>query len=468
MFDNDDFDRAQNTSPEHAQAPEDDGRYSFVPSQPVPPSPEIPPVKTNGKRHGFSTVGLIALILCCSLLGGAVGVVVTTAIRGSAATDPDPSSPASENGTVIQEGVHNTTPVTTTRVDTGEQLTAADVYAANVNSAVGITVSITTNSWGYQSTYPASGSGFVLTADGYILTNYHVIEDSSSISVTTYDNTIYDAEIVGYDASNDVAILKIDADDLTPVVLGSSDALRVGDPVITIGNPLGELTFSLTQGVISALNREVTVSSGVTMDLIQTDAAINSGNSGGPLFNLYGEVVGITNAKYSTQSGSGNASIDNIGFAIPIDQVRGIIKSIIENGYILKPYIGVTVGTVGSEMISYGFPQGAIVRSVTEGSPAEAAGLMINDIVTAVNGEEIISSSDLVRAVSRCEPGDAITLTVYRQGGTSVDLAITVGEQQLSAQAEEEKQAQEPQQQQQQGSMPFDPFEYFFGYGNVG
>lgn len=153
------------------------------------------------------------------------------------------------------------------------------------------------------------------------------------------------------------------------MVLGDSDNLNVGDPVVAIGNPLGELTFSLTSGAVSALDREITLSSSLTMNLIQTDCAINSGNSGGALFNLYGEVVGITNAKYSGSGSSSEASIDNIGFAIPINQVRSIVESIIENGYIVKPYIGVTVGNVSDEMQSYGLPQGAAVRSVTEDGP---------------------------------------------------------------------------------------------------
>ena len=164
-------------------------------------------------------------------------------------------------------------------MDTGKEMTAAEVYAANVNSTVGITTSITTNYFGYQTTSAAAGSGFILTQDGYILTNYHVVEGSNSIKVTTYDGTGYDATLIGYDESNDIAVLKIDATGLTPVVLGDSDKLNVGDSVVAIGNPLGELTFSLTSGAVSALNREVTLSSNVTMDLIQTDCAINSGLS---------------------------------------------------------------------------------------------------------------------------------------------------------------------------------------------
>ena len=273
---------------------------------------------------------------------------------------------------------------------------------------------------------------FILSADGYILTNYHVVEDSNSITVSLYDGTEYDATLVGCDESNDIAVLKIDAEGLTPVVLGDSDNLNVGDQVVAIGNPLGELTFSLTTGVVSALDRPVTFSTGTTMNLIQTDCAINSGNSGGALFNLYGEVIGITNAKYSSSSSPSEASIDNIGFAIPLDQVRSIFESIITNGYIVKPYIGVTVSDVSAESQSYGLPQGAAVRSVTENGPAAEAGLQENDIITAANGETITSSNDLVKLVKAASAGDTLELTVYRQGQT-LTLTLTVGEQKTDA-----------------------------------
>ena len=309
--------------------------------------------------------------------------------------------------------------------DRGRALSAQEVYR-KVSGAV-VTVAVDLDG-GRMSV----GTGVIFREDGYILTNYHVVEGSNSITVTTYDGTGYDATLIGYDKSNDIAVLKIDATDLTPVVLGDSDTLNIGDSVVAIGNPLGELTFSLTTGVVSALDRPVTLSTGTTMNLIQTDCAINSGNSGGALFNLYGEVIGITNAKYSSSGSSSEASIDNIGFAIPIDQVRSIFESIITNGYIVKPYIGVTVSDVSSESQSYGLPQGAAVRSVTENGPAAEAGLQENDIITAVNGETITGSNDLVKLVKASAAGDTLELTVYRQGQTTT-LTLTVGEQKTDA-----------------------------------
>ena len=394
----------------------------------------------NRKKSVFIAVGLVL-----AMLMGFLGSVIGNAVTG--------------NGhTTMLEGNRPSSVIDLATVDTSKLMTASEVYAANVNSTVGITTSVTTNFWGFQTTSAASGSGFILTADGYILTNFHVIESSSSISVTLYDGTSYDAVLVGYDESNDIAVLKIDASDLSPVVLGDSDNLNVGDDVIAIGNPLGELTFSLTAGAVSALDREITLSSGVMMNLIQTDCAINSGNSGGALFNLYGEVIGITNAKYSS-SGSG-ASIDNIGFAIPINSVMNIVESIIEKGYIAKPYIGVSVTSVSSETQSYGLPKGAAVKAISEDSPAEKAGLQINDIITEANGTAIESSDDLVRLVGDLYDGAELKLTVYRQGET-VELTVIVGEKIQSALGSEEDQAQV----QQQSSQRQFSFPGFFNFG---
>ena len=430
------------------------------PEQPVYPPyymPPQPPKKEKKKRTGLK---IAALALCCSLLGGLAGAGGVVLYQNmTAVEEPEPVS------TTILVGDREVQPVDLASIDTSKLMTAAEVYAQNVNSTVGITTSITTNYWGYTTTSAASGSGFIISEDGYVLTNYHVIEDSSSITVTTYDGTTYAARLIGYDESLDTAVLKVDAEDLVPVVLGDSDSLNVGDSVIAIGNPLGELTFSLTAGAVSALDREVTLSS-TTMDLIQTDCAINSGNSGGALFNLYGEVIGITNAKYSSSSMS-EASIDNIGFAIPINDAMNIVRSIIEKGYIAKPYIGVSITNVSEETQSYGLPKGAAVKEIVAGSPAEAAGLQVNDIITKANDAEITGSSELVDYIGTCEVGDTVILTVYRQGQT-MEISMEIGEKIQSALANEEAAAQEEAQQQQQQTMPQQGGQStfpFFGYG---
>ncbi len=400
--------------------------------------PKVP--KKKRKSTGWTTGRVIALALCVSLLSGVLGAggAIAFHLWQDRNTIPAPSLQAADTITVL-EGIRDDAVIDIQQADTSKLMTPAQVYAANVQSTVGITTSVTTNYWGYQTTSAASGSGFILSSDGYILTNHHVIENSSAITVACYDGSTYDARLIGYDESNDIAILKVDAQGLSPVILGSSDEMNVGDSVVAIGNPLGELTFSLTAGTVSALDRQVTMSTGVTMNLIQTDCAINSGNSGGALFNLYGEVVGITNAKYS--SSSSGASIDNIGFAIPIDDVRYIIESIIEKGYIAKPYVGISVVNVSAETQAYGLPAGAAVQSISPGSPAEAAGLQVADIITQVNGIPITGSSELVSRIADTQPGDVLVLTVYRQG-QYLSITVTVGEQVQSATPQQQTQSQ--------------------------
>ena len=367
------------------------------------------------KKRGGNTGKVVALALCCSLVGGAFGAGTVTLINGFGGERSDTVQSVKQES-VMYEGQREASALNLSYINTENELTPSEIYAKNVNSTVGITTSINTNYFGYQTTAAASGSGFILTNDGYIVTNYHVVEDASEIKVTTYDNKSYDAELVGFDESNDLAVLKIDADDLTPVVLGDSDQLNVGDSVVAIGNPLGELTFSLTSGSVSALDRNITINNSA-MNLIQTDCAINSGNSGGALFNSHGEVIGITNAKYSGDSSS--ASIDNIGFAIPINNVRDIVTSIIENGYIEKPYIGISVYNSTYDQ------KGALVYSVEEDSPADKAGLEADDVITAVDGKEISGYADLCSIISSGKEGDKLTLTVERDGKT-IELKVTL------------------------------------------
>ena len=418
-------------------------------SQPVSPALSMEEMPKKKKKH--RSVKIAAVALCCSLLGSTLGAGgVLLAQRLTAPEEAD-----NRQLTVMVEGLRETAAIETVTVDTGKVLTAAEVYAANVNSTVGITTSVTTNFWGFQTTSAASGSGFIISADGYILTNHHVIADSDSITVALYDGTTYNAALIGYDESNDIAVLKVEAEGLTPVILGDSDKLNVGDSVVAIGNPLGELTFSLTAGLVSAMDREVTLSGSITMDLIQTDCAINSGNSGGALFNLYGEVIGVTNAKYS--SSSSGTSIDNIGFAIPINSIRAIVESIIEKGYVAKPYMGVTVMDVTEQTQLYGIPAGVAIQSVAEGSPAEQAGLQAGDVITAVNGAAM-TSDELVDMVGDASIGDVLELAIYRQGQT-LTLSVTIGEQIQSALANEETQPEQTQTQiPQQGILPFGGF----------
>jgi len=390
-------------------------------------NPQSIPKKTRGAAK------VIALALCCSLAGGAAGAGGMQVINSYLTAETKAEEETGDNSKILV-GQRDVSQLQVVYVDTSKEMTASEIYAASVNSTVGIRTSVTTNYFGYQTQAAAAGSGFILTTDGYIVTNYHVVEGGSDIKVTTYDDKTYDASLVGYDESNDIAVLKVDADNLTPVVLGDSDQMNVGDSVVAIGNPLGELTFSLTSGSVSALNRKITINN-TAMELIQTDTAINSGNSGGALFNSHGEVIGITNAKYSSSGSSTSASIENIGFAIPINSVSDIITSIINNGYIEKPYIGISCYTLSNDYrnsSSANGAQGVVVQDVEKDGPAEEAGIKSGDVITEVDSEKITSTSDLSSQLAGHKEGDVVTLSVYRDGKT-LKINVTLGVRQQAA-----------------------------------
>ena len=412
--------------------------YTYYSGHPMQSSPyRYVPERKSAKKKKRSWVLPLVVALCC-LLSGACGVGGVLMVQHIQAQQVE--EVPEENVSHVLQGIRENSVIEIVQVGTGTQMTPAEVYAANVNSTVGITTSVTTNFWGYQSTSAASGSGFIISDDGYILTNFHVIEDSDSISVSMYNGDRYDATLIGCDESNDIAVLKIEAEGLSPVILGNSDNLNVGDSVVAIGNPLGELTFTLTSGAISAKDREVTFSNNMSMNLLQTDCAINSGNSGGALFNLYGEVIGVTNAKYSTSSSS-SASIDNIGFAIPINSIMGIVESIIEKGYISKPYIGISVLDVSEETQQYGIPAGAAIQAVTEDGPAAQAGLQKGDVITAVDGTAM-TSKELVSYIGEASVGQEMVFSIYRQG-ENLEITVYVGEQIQNAIEQEQQQSQQ-------------------------
>ena len=306
----------------------------------------------------------------------------------------------------------------------GEGLfTPSQVYAANVKSVVMIS---NRYSSGQNGVAVSTGSGFIITEDGFVVTNQHVVDGNGSITVITTDGTEYPAKLVGADDANDVALLKVEAQGLRPVKLGSSEDLIVGDQVAAIGNPLGELTSTLTVGYISAKERDVTTD-GFAINMLQTDAAINSGNSGGPLFNMRGEVIGITTAKYSGTSSSG-ASIEGVGFAIPIDDVVGILSDLATYGYVTGGYLGVYVSDMDSEAANYyGMPVGAYVQEVTPGYAAQRAGLRAKDIIVELGGYQVKNVNGLTRALRHFKAGDEVTMVVYR-GGQKLNLTVVLDE----------------------------------------
>ena len=283
-------------------------------------------------------------------------------------------------------------------------------------------------------TATATGTGIVMTSEGYIVTNAHVIYDSengygkaTAVSVVMSDKTEYEASIIGYDTDTDIAVLKIDASGLTPAEFGNSDDLEVGELVLAIGNPLGfELFGSVTSGIVSALNRDITIND-KEMNLIQTDAAINSGNSGGPLVNSYGQVVGINSAKMTSTYSS--ASVEGLGFAIPITQAKDIIDDLINYGYVKgRPQLGITCIDIDEATASlYNMPVGTYVRSVTPNGAAALAGIQEGDIIIGVNGEAVSTTKELNEKKNEHNAGDSITLTTSRNG-KDMEVKVTLQE----------------------------------------
>lgn len=419
------------------------------------PVQEMKPVKKN--RAGIK---ITALALACAILGGVIGGGTVWGLSGG----------LSKNESTIQVSDRQATQVAIQQVDGKTAMSDAEVYAANVGSVVSINVTGTagTNFFGQPVQTASSGSGFVLTKDGFIVTNYHVVKDAETVKVTMYNGDEYDAKYVGGDEDYDIAVIKVNAADLQPVTLGNSDHLNVGDHVLAVGNPLGELTFSMSGGMVSCVNRAINVD-GTPFNMIQTDASINPGNSGGPMFNQYGEVVGIVSAKYS--STSTRESVEGLGFAIPINDVSAMIQDIMTNGYITnKPYLGITPMTMTEQMAAqyrYDISSGVFVCSTEEGSAAEKAGLKLGDVITKVDDTEIKTVEDLNAAKKKYSAGDTVTLTIYRAGET-MEVDITWG----AVPAEQQTpQTQEPVQNGgsdngQSGNYftdPFDIFNYFFG-----
>ncbi len=373
----------------------------------------VPPKKPKKPKKPMGAGAIIALCLVCALVGGAVGGGLSRLNGGTVSSGNGSSNSSGSTSTSINVSDRDATAetVNTNTVAAGTEMTISEIYKTYSDTIVSIEVQTTSGT--------GAGTGFVITEDGYIVTCYHVIDGATAIAVTFIDSTSYEATYVGGDEDQDIAVLKIEASDLNTVVLGHSSALNVGDTVTTIGNTLGTLANTLTSGVVSALDRALTMSDGTVLNVLQTDCTVNSGNSGGPLFNQYGEVIGIVNAKYSSSGySSSTATIEGIGFAIPIDDVQDKITDLMEYGYITgKPYLGITVSTVSAlNAQQFNMVVGAYVNSVEEGSCAETAGLQANDIITAVDGTEITTYEELVSMKNNKSAGDTMVLTVYRSG----------------------------------------------------
>ena len=394
------------------------------PVHPVQPQDAQPPKKKkkfNGKRVARSAVALV-LAAAMGFAGGFVGAkfggsgkVVIQQVAPSSTADS-----ASGSDSSITAASSSGSSLTTEQV--------ADLVSPSVVVITTEQVVYSQWSWyGQNQVESGAGSGVIISSDGYILTCAHVVDGASTITVTIGDKD-YTATLVGEDTTSDIAVIKIDADGLTPATVGNSDSLKVGQSVMAVGNPLGELGGTVTGGMISALNRSVTIqgsSSVNTMSLIQMDASVSPGNSGGGLFNMNGELVGIVNAKSSSSDAEG------LGFAIPINDAIKVAQELLENGYVTgRPYLGITYLAVTDAQTASQLgvnAYGVYVVEVVKGGPAEKAGLQAGDRIVSVDGTEIASKDDLGTLMQKHTAGDTLSITIARDGQMQT-VNVTLGE----------------------------------------
>ena len=394
------------------------------PVHPVQPQDAQPPKKKkkfNGKRVARSAVALV-LAAAMGFAGGFVGAkfggsgkVVIQQVAPSSTADS-----ASGSDSSITAASSSGSSLTTEQV--------ADLVSPSVVVITTEQVVYSQWSWyGQNQVESGAGSGVIISSDAYILTCAHVVDGASTITVTIGDKD-YTATLVGEDTTSDIAVIKIDADGLTPATVGNSDSLKVGQSVMAVGNPLGELGGTVTSGIVSALNRSVTIqgtSSTNTMSLIQMDASVSPGNSGGGLFNMNGELVGIVNAKSSSSDAEG------LGFAIPINDAIKVAQELLENGYVTgRPYLGITYLAVTDAQTASQLgvnAYGVYVVEVVKGGPAEKAGLQAGDRIVSVDGTEIASKDDLGTLMQKHAAGDTLSITIARDGQMQT-VNVTLGE----------------------------------------
>ena len=347
------------------------------------------------KKH--RTASIVTGCLLLSLGGGFAGSMLAMKVNQS-------------NSTVLYQAVDKSSSSSSSNNASGTSLSYADIAKETMDSVVEIqTETMSTNKLFAQAVESGAGSGVILSEDGYIVTNNHVIEGANTITVKTRDGKSYNAKLIGTDSSTDLAVIKIDATGLKPAVLGNSSELQVGDTAIAIGNPLGELGGTVTTGIVSALDREVTIDN-QTMHLLQTNAAINPGNSGGGLFNDQGELIGIVNAK------SSGSNIEGLGFAIPIDRAKDVITSLIDNGYVKgRASLGVTLttGTTNNPLSNESSTQVYIIE-VQEGSAAAKAGLQAGDQILKVDDTDVEEIADVKTAVNSHKAGETMNITILK------------------------------------------------------
>lgn len=419
-----------NRSPTNKTRPGGDSApsYSYSPGRSYVSAPQPPE-----KRHSLGRGGVALLCAACVVIAGTLGVLGTLLLTRPQPAAEELSYPLPAEQEVLTAALPVTRPmlVTNSTLNTGV-IAPEDLYLLACQQVVGVTTEVTYyNIFGQAGSAAVSGTGFILTADGYILTNYHVIEDAFlggyGISVLGYDGTEYAAEVVGVEADSDLAILKIDAAGLSAASLGDSNEMQVGQTIYTVGNPLGELSYTMTSGIVSAMDRSIQTGPSTTVNMFQIDASVNSGNSGGPVYNAYGQVIGIVTAKYAADNRQ--ASLEGLGFAIPISDAHVIANELITNGYVSgKAAMGITPITVSASTAQYyNMVEGAYVYSVDAGSCGETAGLRTGDIIVAVGETVIGSEDDLINTLKKYHAGDTALLTVYRSE-EYLELPITFDE----------------------------------------
>lgn len=370
----------------------------------------------NDSTKSKKRSSLAALLACCVVLSGAAGFG-----GGYAASYLSAGTQSTVNASSTQTASGD---YTTLATGSGE-MSVAEVAAKTADSVVEITTESVTNgyTWLQQYVTAGAGSGVILTEDGYIVTNNHVIEDASKITVRLHDGNTYQATLIGTDSKTDVALLKIDATGLTPATLGDSDSLVVGETAVAVGNPLGELGGTVTNGIISALDREISLE-GETMTLLQTNAAINPGNSGGGLFNGNGELIGLVVAK------SSGTDVEGLGFAIPVNVVKEVVQQLRDNGYVTgRPLLGVSLidVTTMQDMMRYQVTRGGVYVYQVTGESAAKAGLLAGDCITSINGQEVTTSDEVKAIVEQSNVGDQLKMTIVR-GTETMELTVEVGE----------------------------------------
>ena len=396
------------------------------PGGPTPPAGHTPGAAPNPapKRRGGGKKVALRIV-------AGIGVVVLGFGGGLIGTAAGNALGLGRSQVVVQQVAQSDTVTAENQGSAGgEEMSLVDISAAVQPSVVAITTEqmVSTNSWFGSYVQSGAGSGVIISEDGYILTCAHVVSGANTITVQLADNTEYSATLVGADSTSDVAVLKIESTGLTPATIGDSSALAVGETVVAVGNPMGTLSGTVTDGIVSAVNRSVQVE-GNDMSLIQTNAAISPGNSGGGLFNAAGELIGIVNASGSTTTSSGAVS-QNLGFAIPINEGMEVATQLIETGHVARPALGIQVINIldAQTAMQYGVSTyGVYVVRINPGSGAEAAGLQLGDRIVAVDNNSVNENNDLTSYLATKNVGDTVTLQVERDGRMST-LEVVLGE----------------------------------------